>query len=64
MADLAGYLFDLPLSFYRNACMTDGNFDPQKASELGYSTAQLSLIEEALTSEVAETQPLDISPED
>lgn len=45
-------LYDLPVSFYQQACVTDGKFDPKKAAALGYSPAQFVAIKEALGLEV------------
>lgn len=45
------YLFDLPIEYFRLACVTDGQFDPEKAAALGYSEAQFAAIQEAVAQE-------------
>ena len=45
------YLFDLPIQYFRLACVTDGQFDPEKAAALGYSEAQFAAIQEAVATE-------------
>lgn len=45
---MADILYDLPISFYQQACVTDGEFDAEKAAALGYSPAQFGAIKEAL----------------
>jgi len=55
------YLYDLPVEFYRNGCVTDGKFDPEKALALGYNEHQLKEIEQFIGSvppEASPTQPL------
>lgn len=44
----AGYLFDLPLSFFQQAVVTNGVFDPEKAEAYGYSPAQYPAIRKFL----------------
>ena len=58
-----GYLYDLPLSFYQNAVVTDGAFDEDKAAALGYNRAQFAAIEKFLGLDKVDTAPLS-SPED
>lgn len=54
MADL--YLFDCDLNYYRYGCCDEaGNFDPAKATELGFSESQFSAIIAALALPVAES---------
>lgn len=45
---MAEFLYDLPVSFYQQACVTDGKFDAEKAAALGYSEAQFIVIKDAL----------------
>ena len=44
MADL----YDHPVEFYVYGCTTDGEFDAEKATALGYNKAQLPVIEKYL----------------
>jgi hypothetical protein len=53
-----GYLYDLSLSFYQQAVVTDGQFDPEKAAALGYSSAQFTVIQEFLGLDMKDTAPL------
>ena len=56
-----GYLYDLSLSFYQQAVVTDGQFDPEKAAALGYSSAQFSIIQRflGLEDDTGTTAPLE-----
>jgi len=56
---MEGYLYDLPLSFYQEGCVTDGQFDPEKAAALGYSEAQFEAIEKFLGLDKVDTAPLE-----
>lgn len=56
-----GFLYDLPLDFYRNGCTTDGKFDEAKALALGYNEFQLTEIKKFLGEDEPErtTAPLE-----
>ena len=53
-----GYLYDMSRSYYEQAVVTDGQFDPEKAAALGYSSAQFSIIQQFLGLDKVDTAPL------
>jgi hypothetical protein len=55
---MEGYLYDMSRSYYEQAVVTDGAFDPEKAAALGYSEAQFPAIEKFLGLDKADTAPL------
>lgn len=57
---MAEFLYDQPRDYFKYGCCTDGVFDPEKATALGYSPAQLSAIEEflGLENSQVDTAPL------
>jgi hypothetical protein len=62
---MAEYLYDQPRNYFLHGCVTDGRFDAEKATALGYSPAQFDAIEEFLGLEDArvDTAPL-VEPEE
>lgn len=58
---MASFLYDLPVEFYQNAIVTDGVFDAEKATALGYNESQFAAIEKFLGLEKA--APLEVLSE-
>jgi hypothetical protein len=62
---MADFLYDLPRIFYENGVVTDGKFDEDKATELGYGPAQFEAIKKFLgLPDDTPTQKLNVQEED